>query len=148
MADRAPEKRERLTAVLDRGMAMIHLDARCTGVRVPEHLCCEAHLRLNLSYRFDPPDLSLTDWGIRATLSFSGRRFPVGVPWTAIFAIASHATQEFWTYPEDMPPELLKRATEAATAPPLRPALQQVSAPQSEGESPSPPGRRHLRVVK
>jgi stringent starvation protein B len=102
------DKKERLLAALDRGMVMIHVDARRPGVRVPENLREEAHLRLNLSYRFDPPDLTVSDWGVRTSLSFSGSRFKVGVPWSALFAIASHATREFWMFPEDLPPELVQ----------------------------------------
>ena len=132
-------------------MAMVHLDARCSGVRVPDHLAREAHLRLNLSYKFDPPDLTVSGWGVRATLSFSGRRFQVALPWVAVFAITSHTTQEFWLFPEDMPAEVLERATESASAPPVRPALHEVrpltASASAEDESPNPPGRRHLRSV-
>jgi stringent starvation protein B len=110
MDSRVPEKKERLLAALEAGMVMIHLDARRPGVRVPESLKGEAHLRLNLSYRFDPPDLSVGDWGVRCTLSFSGSRFQVAVPWSALFAIACHQTRENWVFPEDMPEELLHQA--------------------------------------
>src|SRR6476660_5954015 len=101
MDKKEPEKKERLLAALEQGMVMIHLDARRPGVLVPPHLRNEAHLRLNLSYRFDPPDVSVGDWGVRSTLSFGGSRFKVAVPWSALFAIASQATQEFWMYPDD-----------------------------------------------
>lgn len=103
------DKKERLLAALDQGMVMIHLDARRPGVLVPASVKTEAHLRLNLSYRFDPPDLTVGEWGVRSTLSFSGSRFTIAVPWSALFAIASHVTKEFWMYPEDMPPELLQQ---------------------------------------
>ena len=109
MDSKAAEKKERLLQALDRGMVMIHLDARRPGVLVPPPLRCEAHLRLNLSYRFDPPDLSVGDWGVRSTLSFSGSRFTVAVPWSALFAITSHVTKEFWMYPDDMPEELIQQ---------------------------------------
>ena len=36
---------------------MIHLDARRPGVAVPSQYAQEAHLRLNLSYRYAIPDL-------------------------------------------------------------------------------------------
>lgn len=109
MDKKAAEKKERLLQALDQGMVMIHLDARRPGVQVPPTLRGEAHLRLNLSYRFDPPDLSVGDWGVRSTLSFSGSRFTVAVPWSALFAITSHATKEFWMYPDDMPEELIQQ---------------------------------------
>jgi stringent starvation protein B len=151
MPNRAHEKCERLAAILERGLAMVHLDARCAGVRVPEYLGKESHLRLNLSYRFDPPDLDLSVWGVKATLRFGGRRFAVEIPWQAVFAIASHATQQFWTFPEDMPPELLQRVSETPSpVPAVRPTLRDVSSEPvaGEGEPPAAPARRHLRLVK
>lgn len=165
------EKKERLLAALDKGMVMIHLDARRPGVLVPPSLRNEAHLRLNLSYRFDPPDLTVGEWGVRSTLSFSGSRFTVAVPWSALFAMTSHVTKEFWMYPDDMPPELWQQtmvtervptdkvAEQAAPRPeaPARPQLvlhevqgERSDEPQGEDkpEEPSPPRRGHLRLVK
>src|SRR5262249_29161608 len=65
--DKTPDKKARLLASLERGMTMIHLDARKPGVLVPEHLKKEAHLLLNLSYRFSPHDLTVSEWGMRET---------------------------------------------------------------------------------
>jgi len=113
---KAPEKKERLLSALEHGMVMVHLDARRPGVLVPSSLKQEAHLRLNVSYRFDPPDLTVGDWGIRCTLSFSGTRFRVAVPWSALFAITPcYAAKEFWMYPDDMPKELIQQAALAKT---------------------------------
>ena len=166
-----PDKKERLLAALDKGMVMLHLDARRPGVLVPTHLRTEHHLRLNVSYRFDPPDLSVSDWGVRSTLSFSGSRFTVAVPWSALFAITSYVTQEFWLFAEDLPEEVIAAATEKIPAsevpgaePPARaarPQLRDVSSERPEEEAAeekppvppdepprSPPSRGHLRVVK
>ncbi len=173
MENQPPDKKERLLAALDQGMVMLHLDARRPGVLVPTHLRTEHHLRLNLSYRFDPPDLSVSSWGIRSTLSFSGSRFQVAVPWSALFAVTSYVTQEFWLFSDDLPEELIEAATEkvpaadvpGATAPaPQRPARallrdvsiesEQAEEPPSTGAAPepeppkSPPSRSHLRIVK
>lgn len=171
MEQQPPDKKERLLAALDQGMVMIHLDARRPGVLVPTHLRTEHHLRLNLSYRFDPPDLSVSAWGIRSTLSFSGSRFQVAVPWSALFAVTSYVTQEFWLFSDDLPEELIEAATEkipaaevpGATQPaPHRPSRVQlrdvsserheeaptpVAPPEPEPPS-SPPSRGHLRIVK
>ena len=119
MDKKGPEKKARLVAALEKGMVMIHLDARRPGVLVPTSLRNESHLRLNLSYRFDPPDLTVGEWGVRCTLSFSGSRFKVAVPWSALFAITSHLTKEFWMYPDDMPAELIQQTmvTSKATLP-------------------------------
>lgn len=117
MDKKGPEKKARLLAALDKGMVMIHLDARRPGVLVPASLRNESHLRLNLSYRFDPPDLTVGEWGVRCSLSFSGSRFTVAVPWSALFAITSHVTREFWMYPDDMPAELLQQTMVTSKVP-------------------------------
>ncbi|WNG19823.1 ClpXP protease specificity-enhancing factor SspB [Cystobacter fuscus] len=175
MDNKVPEKKARLLAALDRGMVMIHLDARRPGVLVPHSLRDESHLRLNLSYRFDPPDLTVGEWGVRCTLSFSGSRFKVAVPWSALFAVTSHVTKESWAYPDDMPIELLQQSmvttkvpegvTEAASPPPapverpravlrevLPPPEPEAPLPPSEAEGPKDeppePRRGHLRLVK
>ncbi|MFY2558247.1 ClpXP protease specificity-enhancing factor SspB [Corallococcus terminator] len=170
------DKKERLLASLDQGMVMIHLDARRPGVLVPAALRGEAHLRLNLSYRFDPPDLTVTEWGVRCTLSFSGSRFTVAVPWSALFAIASHVTKESWMFMEDMPPELLQQSAVARPPPQPLPAPVPVAAerprtflrevptepleevapppppeippPEGPKDDSPPPRRGHLRLVK
>ena len=99
-------------------MTQIHLDARRPGVLVPEKFRAEHHLVLNISYRFDPPDLSVSEWGVRQTLSFGGSRFTIAVPWSALYAVASLATREFWMFPDDLPQELAEAATEKAKLPP------------------------------
>ncbi len=167
MDKRGPEKKERLLAALDKGMVMVHLDARRPGVVVPPAFRAEAHLRLNLSYRFDPPDLAVGEWGVRATLSFSGERFPVAIPWSALFAITSFVTKEFWMYPDDLPEELIQTAmlTEKVPAPaaeagadesdkPRQVLLEVVATkgeppePEPPEDPPRPPSRGHLRLVK
>lgn len=167
MDKKGPEKKQRLVDALENGMAMIHLDARRPGVLVPVALRNEAHLRLNLSYRFDPPDLAIGEWGVRCSLSFSGSRFTVAVPWNALFAITSHMSKEFWMYPDDMPPEVIQQGlATAAQLPaegdpvPSRPQalLREVVMDRGDAveagdeavpsEEPKPRGRGHLRVVK
>jgi stringent starvation protein B len=125
------QKKERLLAVLDRGMAMIHLDARRPGVLVPTHLKSDPHLLLNLSSRFDPPDLSVGEWGVRATLTFAGKRFTVAVPWSALYAITSHVTQEFFVFPDDFPPELVAQTqvTDKVPLESIRPAQPELAPP-------------------
>ena len=140
-------------------MTMVHLDARRPGVVVPEHLRREAHLLLNLSYRFTPPDLTVSEWGVRQTLTFAGVPFNVAVPWSALYAISSHATKEFYMYPDDMPAELLATQTQRLSGeePPeadsVRAALREVVLePQRKAEAAEapkePPKRGHLRLVK
>jgi len=169
MDARTDEKKQRLLGALEKGMAQLHLDARRPGVLVPEKFRGEHHLVLNVSYRFDPPDLTISEWGIRETLSFAGSRFTVGVPWSALYAIASHVTREFWMYPDDMPEELAAAATErinteamAAQKPQPEPPAEAAKSPRAilrevvldtpdkaeEPKEPSPPRKGHLRIVK
>jgi stringent starvation protein B len=159
MDDRASEKKDRLLAALERGLVMVHLDARRAGVLVPPDLRCESHLRLHLSYKFAPPDLTIGEWGIRSTLSFSGRRFTVAVPWSSLFAITSKVTHEFWMFPEDMPAELtqIPPPTLRAAATARRPlearsvALREVDGERKSGDAESgdaPRGRPHLKLIK
>jgi stringent starvation protein B len=164
---RSGEKKQRLLTALDQGLTQIHLDARRAGVLVPERYRSDHHLVLNLSYKFDPPDLAVSDWGVRQTLSFGGQRFTVAAPWSAVYAVASLVSREFWMFPDDMPDELADAATERVTKGDLRPAdaptappapapspravLREVVVEPREGEEPkepSPPRRGHLRVVK
>lgn len=155
------EKKTRLLTALESGMAQLHLDARRPGVIVPEQFKGDFHLRLNHSYRFDPPDLAVNDWGVRQTLSFGGSRFKVGVPWSAIYAVAALTTEELWMFPSDMPMELVAAATEKARLPPELPGedelapravLREVVASEPPAEEaptePTPPKRGHLRLVK
>ena len=152
------EKKDRVLGALEEGMTQIHLDARRPGVLVPEKFRGDHHLVLNISYRFDPPDLSVSDWGLRQTLSFGGSRFTIAVPWSALYAVASLTTREFWMFPDEMPAELADSATEKAQLPPSeepeqksRAVLREVVLDRSnddQPEAPSAPRKGHLRVVK
>ena len=168
MDKRTDEKKARLLASLEQGMTMIHLDARRPGVLVPENLKQEPHLLLNLSYRFDPPDLAVGEWGVRCTLTFANKRFTIAMPWSALYAISSHLSKEFWMYPDDMPRELLEASPERIAqsgeiAGPLggpedknepRSVLREVvmdrklELDEAPKEPAAPPKRGHLRLVK
>jgi len=163
MAQRVPTKKETLLAYLSRGIAMVHLDARRPGVIVPPQYAMDAHLRLNLSYRYGIPDFDISDERIQATLSFGGRPFRCILPWGSVFGITSHGTGDGQVWPEDLPVEVVhtmadrgvqKREHPAAT----RPALAAVPGDLSEDPSPAEPpqpqprpdggARRHLRLVR
>src|SRR5579859_5927172 len=103
---RIPGKKEVLLAFLERGVAMVHLDARRAGVSVPQQYRDEAHLRLNLSYRYRIPDFEIGEDDVRATLPFGGRSFRCVMPWGAIFGITSQASGDGQVWPEDLPVEV------------------------------------------
>jgi stringent starvation protein B len=162
MSLRVPSKKQTLLQYLQRGVTMVHLDARRPGVLVPPQYATEAHLRLNLSYRYHIPDFEIDDRRVQATLSFSGSPFQCVLPWESIFGITSHAGDgQVW--PEDLPTEVMQtlgqkeRPTASHTD---RPGLVAVpretrasDRPSAEARDagPSPdesPRRPHLRLVR
>lgn len=96
-------KRERLAEELKLGVVMIHVDTRVQGVCVPEEWRGLAHVKLNLSHDFFPPDLLLEEWGVTSTLTFAGVPFVVFVPWCAIFAYTCEAADSVWIWHGDLP---------------------------------------------
>jgi stringent starvation protein B len=140
-------KKSVLEQLLDQGMVLVALDARIEGVVVPPHLGRDAQLRLNLSYRFGLP-MSVDDWGILATLTFSGTPFNCRFPWDSVFLLVSHVTGQPYLFPDDIPPELLSQATAEAGidaqvfmaqkpsgSPSGPPKLQLVRAPQGDEDA-------------
>jgi stringent starvation protein B len=162
MSLRVPSKKQTLLQYLQRGVTMVHLDARRPGVLVPSQYANDAHLRLNLSYRYHIPDLEIDERRIQATLSFSGAPFQCVLPWESIFGITSHAGDgQVW--PEDLPTEVMQtlgQKERPPAAPTERPGL--VSVPRETWVSDRPsaetrdagsppdesPRRPHLRLVR
>jgi stringent starvation protein B len=168
MAMQVPGKKETLLAWLARGVTMVHVDARRPGVVVPPQYAGDAHLRLNLSYRYSIPDLEVGDREVSATLSFGGRPFHCVMPWQSIFGITSQASGDGQVWPEDLPVEVVKTFAErhgqapredgmptppGSTPASGRPSLLPIEGDLKEeetGESKAQDGapRRHLRLVR
>ena len=149
MASRVPAKKQTLLGYLERGVAMLHLDARRPGVIVPPQYAQDPHLRLNLSYRFQIHDLEIDDARVQATLSFGGRPFQCIVPWAAIFGITSQATGDGQVWPEDLPVEVVESADEPEQR--RRPALAAVEsedAPEEPSREEKRNRRPNLRLVR
>jgi stringent starvation protein B len=138
-----PGKLETLLGYLDLGIAMVHLDARRPGVVVPPEYAEEPHLRLNLSRRFNIPDLEITERGVQATLSFRGRHFQCQLPWSAVFGITSQLSGDGQVWPEDLPGEVAHQLSSKAAArqetPAARRRLEPVADGDGEDESEGPP---------
>ena len=100
-------KRDALLAFLDKGMTMVHLDARRDGVLVPKHFIGQQDLRLNLSYRFAGSQMEVGDDGIEATLTFGGNPFRVRIPFGSVYALTSHVTGAGLVFPESLPEDIL-----------------------------------------
>src|SRR5689334_2728267 len=163
-----PGKKETLRAWLARGVTRVHLDARRPGVVGPQQYIGDAHLRLNLSYRYSIPDLEVGDDAVQATLSFGGRPFHCVLPWEAIFGITSQASGDGQVWPEDLPVEVVQTFADRHAHPPRedglptpqsnaparrRPSLAPVEGELKEGEAQEPKAqegaaRRHLRLVR
>jgi stringent starvation protein B len=132
-------------------VAMVHLDARRPGVVVPAQFTGDAHLRLNLSYRYGIPDLVVDGQRIQATLSFGGRQFQCILPWEAVFGITSNASGDGQVWPEDLPVEVVQTANELEQQ---RPALAAVKEERQQPEDPPARpaadrgARRHLQLVR
>ncbi len=162
MARSVPGKKETLLAYLARGIAMVHLDARRPGVVVPTQYAMDAHLRLNLSYRYGIPDLDITDQRIQATLSFGGRSFRCILPWGCVFGITSHGTGDGQVWPEDLPVEVVHTMADrqngmhvpaggdrASRKPPLSAVEGDLKEEPRRAEPPLEGApRRHLRLVR
>ena len=172
MKDAPPSKKQTLLQFLARGVAMVHLDARRPGVLVPKQFVGEAHLRLNLSYRYNIRDLVIDEQHVQATLSFSGRPFQCKLPWPAVFGITSSQSGDGQVWPEDLPTEVMhtlatrQEGEEREPEQHARPALVPVEggarsskhaqakasgeggARAGEDEPPDAPPPRHLRLVR
>jgi stringent starvation protein B len=163
MNGRVPSKRQTLLQYLQRGVTMVHLDARRPGVVVPQQYAGDAHLRLNLSYRYSIPDFEIDDRRIQATLSFSGASFQCILPWESIFGITSHAGDgQVW--PEDLPTEVMQTLGRPDRPAPVRSerrglmtvprdGARAADRPSGESRDAGPsagdaPRRPHLRLVR
>jgi stringent starvation protein B len=162
MSLRVPSKKQTLLQYLQRGVTMVHLDARRPGVLVPPQYATDAHLRLNLSYRYHIPDFEIDDRHIQATLSFSGSPFQCVLPWESIFGITSHAGDgQVW--PEDLPTEVMQTLGQKERPPasrtdrpglvavPREPRASDRPSAENRDAGPSPdesPRRPHLRLVR
>ena len=127
-----------MLALLERSEARVHLDARRPGVKLPDRLLGDGHVRLDYGYGLTPPipDLEIGEEGIRATLSFNRVPFDTFVPWTAVYLVADYdGNGAVWQ--EDIPPDLLEGM--APADPPT---------PQPEPPKPQKGRPNHLKLVK
>ena len=133
-------KRETMESFLAEGMVQVLLDSRREGVEVPDHLKGDPMLRLNISGRFGLP-LEVDDWGIHATLTFSGDPFECKLPWPSVYIMLSHVTGEPCFFPSDVPQEYVSEALGQLKNAGIAPK------PQKAEESTEESSRTHLRLV-
>jgi stringent starvation protein B len=108
-ASAIPRKHDFVTALLEHGPVLVHLDARAEGVSVPVHLAGEAKLVLRFGHSLTPPihDLSVDETGLSGTLTFNGVSHHCVLPWTAVYAVVSEPDHQGMVWPEDVPEDVL-----------------------------------------
>lgn len=147
------DKKGVLLRFLERGMAMVHIDPRRELVVLPDHLLKDAHVCLNLSWRFPDANMTVDEFGVRARLHFGGTPYVTALPWPSIFAISSYVTGEGFAWQGDIPEEVVRSLAEQAAQKRKRPRLSPVPSdddlpPESPPHHDPPPPRSHLRLVK
>jgi stringent starvation protein B len=123
-----PSKHQAFLALLKEGWTSLHLDARRTGVLVPEMFRNEAHLILQYGHDLPIPipDLEVDEDGVRATLSFSRTAHVTFVPWSAVYAVTGDDGRGV-LFDEDVPSDvsvMTAPVPETAEAPPEELAAQ------------------------
>jgi hypothetical protein len=138
---------------------MVHLDARATGVCVPQAHGQNPAMALNLSYRFQISDFRVDDEGVFASLSFDSVPFACDIPWKALYAMRSHVDDTMHVWAEDIPPEIMEQAQimggEGSAPASIEAASAAMDSARSDNEAPSEDhvhGRAtsvpYLRVIK
>jgi stringent starvation protein B len=148
-------KRDALLAFLDKGMTMVHLDARRDNVVVPKHFIGQQDLRLNLSYRFAGSHMEIGDELVEATLTFGGAPFRVTIPFASVYALTSHVTGAGLVFPESLPDDILAALRKEMDLEPAAVEQAAVAEQRSErrakrgGDAPGRPTKApHLRVIE
>lgn len=102
------EKLETFSRYIEEGKVMVTFDARAEGVKVPPSHKGDFQLGLNFSHLFRLDDFDYDEVGVRASLSFSGQPFFCDVPWSSVFLIQSHVTNEAELFQDAVPAELVE----------------------------------------
>ena len=159
MATSPPDKETVVLQLLAEGDAMLCLDARHKGVRVPAEHAHNPALRLILNLNFPHP-IDVTAEGISARLSFGGRRIACHIPLDALWAAFEPQTMQGMMWPDSMPPEvaadLVNQQQQKTVSPsPGKAARSKRNHPEQSNKAETgedvtkePRQRGHLRIIK
>lgn len=142
---RLPAKREVVDKLLGDGPVLVHIDARCEGVSVPERLRADPKLVLRFGYQLTPTilDLDVGADALSGTLSFGGVPHRCVLPWGAVYAVVSEGDQRGMVWPDDVPPEAMDLGDDSDEPADLDGAeAEPEPAPRKTG------GRGHLKLVE
>jgi hypothetical protein len=136
-----------LRHVLETENALIHIDPRKQRVAVPEALKSEKHTVLLLGFRLAIPirDLTISDVGFSATLSFNRTPFLVFVPWDAVLGVVGHSTTQFRLWPDAFSEDLIAEMAKEQEAAGKKKHAPVLPSRTSVTKRPNPAG---LRLVK
>lgn len=139
-----PDKRDFVTELLNEGPVLVHIDARCDEVSVPERFRSDPKLVLRFGYGLSPAiaDMSVDDGGISGTLTFGGIPHHCIIPWQALYAVVAEADQRGMVWPDDVPEVVLDQMSTRADAPAEQPSTQCAPKRQSAKRRAS-----HLKLV-
>ncbi|MFV8750034.1 ClpXP protease specificity-enhancing factor SspB [Nannocystaceae bacterium ST9] len=110
----------------------LHVNATCEGVVCPDFIREQWQERLIIDLDATYPlDLSFTDEGIGADLSFGGYVTRCAFPWKAIYVVADRATGRGIVLDQNMP-ESVRRSRHQPVTGPLPPGAELRPAPAPE----------------
>ena len=140
-----------LLYILDKGDAMVCLDARHPKVKVPKNHKNNPSLNLIFNLNFKAP-IKITKDGIFSTLSFQGNSFACTIPFEAVWAIFVPSLKEGEVWDENIPKEinLPVQFSEVRSSKKPSPIKVVSSKPISGNEKKehSKKDRSHLRIIK
>ena len=168
MESESKNKRDLLLYLLEKGDAMVCLDARRGDVNVPTNHKGNASLSLILNLNFRKP-LDILENGIYATLSFQGRFYQCVIPFEAVWAIFVPSFQEGQVWEKSIPKDVQFDPKLASAGNVQKPQQNLKAVPNLKGEkeeisekiadqamkdpvalkpTPAKRDRSHLRVIK
>ena len=135
MESESKNKKDLLLYLLEKGDAMVCLDARRGDVDVPKNHKGNASLSLILNLNFRRP-LDIFDDGIYATLAFQGKPYQCVIPFDAVWAIFVPSFQEGQVWEASIPNDVQFDPKLAAAGKPQKPpqTLKAVPTPKEEKE--------------
>lgn len=98
-------KRAIVTEFLRQGeLVRVFVNPQLRGVRLPEHLYQQGAI-LQIGHNLPIPilDLSVTEDGFTATLSFNRKPYLCVIPWKAVFAVSCTGSERGVLWPQDIP---------------------------------------------
>ncbi len=105
-----PDKRQALEEILDRahpGHALIHVNLRAPGVKIPLPTGGADSANIELGRRPPVEDLRITGIHVRFKLRRAGIRHSFVLPWSSIAAVQDPTSLVGWFWTEDLPPQRL-----------------------------------------